>query len=351
MDNEKKKKFLTFVAYYSVIFGLLYFAMKFCLNYLLPFVIGTLIAVAIQKPASVISERIKVKRSTVALFTVIAIYVIILMFLFVIGSRIYFYLANLYEQMPEYAKSITASVDSIIKKVESSLSKIPTPFGEYITTGAKNTLSAFLGRAAEYVSEFIASVVSGMPGFLLSLVVTVISGCYIAKDFESFKKNVGYALKESQLKKISVIKSIAVNNVLKMAKGYILLSLSAFLVLLSGFLIIGVKNGAKTALIIALVDFLPILGSGTVLVPWAIFELLKGNTALFIGLIGIFGAVTVARNVLEPKIMGKQVGLNPLLTLFSLFLGLKLFGIAGMFLLPLIVTVAYKYAQIKVTEE
>lgn len=351
MNNDKKKKFLIYIVYYAVIIGLFCFAMKFCLNYLLPFVIGTLIAVSIQKPASVLSNRIKLKHGTVALLMVVFIYLVLLLLLFLIGNRIYFAAADIYEKMPQYAQSITNAADGLLEKAEEMLSKLPGSFGEYISTGAKNAVSAFAGKLGEYVSDFVASVVSGMPGFVFSFVVTVISGCYIAKDFDTFKRIVGYALNSEQLGKVNKIKNIAVNNILKMAKGYVLLSLSAFAVLLAGFFILGIDGAAKMAFITALVDFLPVFGSGTVLLPWAVISLIKGNMVLFLGLIAVFVVVTVVRNVLEPKIMGKQVGLNPLLTLFSLFLGLKLFGVAGMFLLPLIVTIVYKYAEEKVTAE
>ncbi len=325
--------------------------MKFCLNYLLPFVIGTLIAVLIQKPAAILSERIKLKHGTVALIMVISIYLVLVLLLFLVGSRIYFAAAEIYEKMPKYAGNITNAADSLIQRAEQMLSKIPGEFGNYISDVMKNTVSSFAGRLAGYVSDFLAGVVSGAPGFVFSLIVTVISGCYIAKDFDSFKRIVGYALKGEQLEKLNTLRRITVNNVLKIVKGYILLSLSAFVVLLIGFLVLGIDGAARMAIITALVDFLPVFGSGTVLLPWAVFSLIKGNTVLFFGLIILYGAVTVVRNIIEPKIMGKQVGLHPLLTLFSLFLGLKLFGVVGMFVLPLIVTVAYKYMEERVTAE
>lgn len=339
------------MAYFAVIFGLLYFALKLCLNYLLPFVIGTVIAILIQKPALIISRRIKLKHGTVALIMVISVYLILLMLLFLVGSRIYIASANIYEKIPQYAGNIKDTADSLLTRTEQMLSKISGEFGEYITGAIKNTVSSIAEKLVGYVSELFAGVVSGAPGFVLSLIVTVISGCYIAKDFDAFKRIVGYALNDEQLKKINTLKRITVNNVFKIVKGYILLSISAFVVVLAGLFILGVKGAAKMALITALVDFLPVFGSGTVLIPWAVFSFVKGDTALFIGLIVIYATVTVVRNILEPKIMGKQVGLHPLLTLFSLFLGLKIFGVLGMFILPLIVTVAYKYMEEKVTAE
>ena len=351
MNNDKKKKFLVYVAYLSVVIGLFYLTMRFCLNYLLPFVIGTLIAVSVQKPAGVLSKRLGIKHSVLALIMVISIYILLLLLLFLVGSRIYLWASELYKNMPQYAGSITSSADSILEKAEQMLGKIPGSFGAYISVGVKNTVSSFAENLAGYVSDFVAGVVSGTPAMIFSLFVTAISGCYIAKDFGLFKRIVGYALNSEQIERLHTVKRIAVNSILKMAKGYALLSLSAFFVLIAGFFVLGIKGAAKIALVTAVVDFLPVLGSGTVLVPWAVINLIKGKWIMCLGLIAIYIAVTLVRNVLEPKIMGKQVGLHPLLTLFSVFLGLKLFGVAGMFLLPLIVTVVYKYAEERVTAE
>lgn len=334
-----------------MLIGLFYFAMKFCLNYLLPFVIGTIIAVLIQKPAAIISMRIKLKQGIVALIMVISIYVILLLLLLLIGSRVYSAATDIYEKMPEYAQSITNVSDSLLIKAEQLLNKFPGELAEYVISSIKTTVTTFSGKIAGYISDFFTGMVSGMPGFIFSLFVTVISGCYIAKDFHSFKQTVGYALNKEQINTLNTIKRITVNNIFKMSKGYVLLSLSAFIVLFIGFLILGIKGSAKIAVITAFVDLLPVFGSGAVLLPWAVFSFIKGNMGIFFGLIAIYVSVTIVRNVLEPKIMGKQVGLHPLLTLFSLFLGLKLFGVVGMFILPLIVTVAYKYAEERVTVE
>ncbi|MBR2044273.1 MAG: sporulation integral membrane protein YtvI [Clostridia bacterium] len=351
MNNEKKKKFLIYLAYYAVIIGLFYFAMRFCLNSLLPFVIGTFIAIAVQKPSLVLSERIRLKHSTVALISVLFIYLIILLILFLVGSKIYYSAATLYDKMPDLVNKINQITETAFNKAEGLIKALPHSAREYLTEGVKSFLPTIGEKIADYVGSLVASAVSGAPAFLVSLLVTVVSGCYIAKDFDAFKRIVGYALREEQLKKLSRVKRIAVSNTVKILKSYFLLSFSAFIILFTGLLILRVDGAAKKALIISLIDVLPVVGSGTVLLPWAIISLLNGEKLLCVGLIVILALVTVTRNVLEPKIMGKEVGLHPLLTLFSLFLGLKLFGVLGMFVLPLIVTVAYKYTEERVTGE
>ena len=132
-------------------------------------------------------------------------------------------------------------------------------------------------------------------------------------------------------------------SVFKLLKGYAILMLMTFLELSAGFLILRVKYALLLSLLIAVIDILPVLGTGTVLIPWGIAEILFKNTGLGIGILVIYAVITVIRNFAEPKIIGRQIGINPLFTLLSMFIGIKLLGFAGVIIFPtaLIVTVKY----------
>ena len=117
-------------------------------------------------------------------------------------------------------------------------------------------------------------------------------------------------------------------------------------ILLAGFVILGVTYGFLLAILIAMLDFLPIFGTGTVLIPWAVFRLFTGNYAYAVGLILIYVTTQVVRQIIQPKIVGDSMGLPPLTTLFLLYLGFKVRGIAGMIMavpIGLIVINFYKY--------
>ena len=127
---------------------------------------------------------------------------------------------------------------------------------------------------------------------------------------------------------------------LKYLRSYALIMLITFALLFLGLSVIGVKNAAAAALIIALLDVLPVIGTGIVLLPWALIALLTSRVGYGVGLVVIWGVVTVTRNIIEPKIVGRQVGLHPLVTLVAMFVGTKLFGFAGLVMLPLGLSVA-----------
>jgi sporulation integral membrane protein YtvI len=127
--------------------------------------------------------------------------------------------------------------------------------------------------------------------------------------------------------------------ILQFVRSYAIILLVTFSELAIGFAILGVKNVFLLALLISLFDILPVVGLGAVLLPWAAISLVTGNTALGIGLVVMYVVILVVRNIIEPKIVGDRVGLHPLLTLVCMFVGAKLFGVIGLFGLPVAVAI------------
>lgn len=143
------------------------------------------------------------------------------------------------------------------------------------------------------------------------------------------------------------IKDIFINSVLKLVKGYLILMLITLLELVAGLYLLRVKYAPIIALIISVVDVLPVLGTGTVVIPWGIIEIIMGNGAKAVGLFVLYAVITLVRSFAEPKIIGNQIGINPLFTLIAMFVGLKTLGFLGVLIFPtvLIVTVEYYKQQ------
>ena len=170
---------------------------------------------------------------------------------------------------------------------------------------------------------------------MIELLFAVISSFFFIIDYEGICE---YAKKRLPKKAVGVMADMRDKFfviALRYIRSYTIIMIITFGELLLGFIIIGAKNAAVYALLIAIFDVLPVVGTGAVMIPWAIFELLRGNVGYGMGLLIIWGAVTVVRNVIEPKIVGKQVGLHPLVALIAMFVGTKLFGFVGLILLPL----------------
>ena len=152
-------------------------------------------------------------------------------------------------------------------------------------------------------------------------------------------------LPEKVLDTFDVTKNVIFSTAKELFKSYFLLTFITFLQLLIGFLIIGIDYSLLLAAIISIVDLLPILGTGTVLEPWAAICFILGDTVTAIGLIVLYAVITLFRQVAQPKIIGAGAGLSPLLSLISIFAGLKFMGFLGIIIFPIITTTVIKLNQ------
>ncbi|MEY8355554.1 AI-2E family transporter [Lachnospiraceae bacterium 54-53] len=171
-------------------------------------------------------------------------------------------------------------------------------------------------------------------GFIVKLVITVVATFFMAADFpkivEFFKKRIPED-KESPVKKsMGYIKDVIFIYI----KSYSLLFSLTFIELSIGFLILRIPNAILLALAIAVFDILPVLGTGGILLPWMAILLIMDNLPLATGILVLYIIITAIRNTLEPKIVGNQIGLHPLVTLIAMVTGLKLIGIIGMMVFP-----------------
>lgn len=337
MTKVSKINFLVNVAFYTIIALILYFTFRFLLVYLFPFLIGLFITIAVQKPATVLSERIKTRKGYCALFLVILFY---LMLVGLVALVVYLagrYLSGAAVLQKDFIGHITDLLTAYTADIEEVIKKLPETIEKQLSTG----FNSLINGITAYISDFAAKTAKAAPMFLTSTVVTVIASCYIAKDFERFKDSIYSVLPDKYKVAIGGLHILLKEKVLKIVVGYGKILVITFFELLIGLLLFRVPNAVLIASGIALLDLLPVLGTGTVLVPWAVISLFSSKYFLGIGLIIIYVIIIVVRNIIEPKIIGKQIGLHPLIALISVFIGLKVVGVVGIFLAPLTVILVY----------
>jgi predicted PurR-regulated permease PerM len=163
----------------------------------------------------------------------------------------------------------------------------------------------------------------------------IVSSFYMVFDYEGIARWFTASIPDKYLAIFFEIKDFCENRLLKILGSYITIMAVTFAELFLGFSIIGISNSGMWAFIISLLDILPILGVGTVLIPWGISSIITGRFFLGIALLILYLIITVVRNFVEPKLVGTNLGLHPLATLISMIVGLRLFGFVGMFGLPL----------------
>ncbi len=306
--------------------------LKYLLPVLLPFIIAWSIAMITKGPAERLSKKSRVPggilRLMMSLFLTAIIFGGIALLIWQLTAAVWRFLSNFGEgnRLYELLISITSPELSLFGDA------IPDELRERISSAMSQMLSSALSSLAAGVSSWVGAV----PKLLFFLLVTVISLVYLSLDLERINGFLSSLLPGRMRRSLLDIRDGAFSAVKKYLSSYILLCAITFAIMLTGFLILGVRNALLVAVILSLLDILPIIGVGVVLVPWSIFELASGNHFLGIGLLVLFVINTVVRQFCEPKIVGKSLNLHPAATLVMLYAGYALFGFAGLLLVPIV---------------
>lgn len=347
MEIDNKKKFLINFAYIFVCGILIFLIFTFLLNYLTPFIIAVIIAGLMQKPAIFLSKKTKIKSGRIAAFLSVAVYLSVVVLLVFLIYKSTVFLASFSEQLPKLFDEISNFINELQQKFSNILSKEYTSALEDLWNNLLKRIANVLG---EYISKTLTDIAKNTPSFLFSSIVALVASCYIAKDYDVLVKFIKELCGKSVTENIIKVKTIVFESVFKLFKGYLILTFLTFLQLFIGFMFLKVKYAFLIALLISLVDILPVLGTGTVLIPWVIISAFSNKVSFAVGLAVLYVIVIFVRNFAEPKIIGAQIGINPLFTLLAMFIGLKLLGVTGLFLFPIVLIVTIKYYKKQMQE-
>ncbi len=324
----------------SFILVIIYLLFKHAAIILLPFAIAYFISLATVPLSVKISEKMHIPRKICAAVTVT-------LFLSITGVTLYFGTSKLIieameffgnngdgaplNEMLEEVKNVCESISN--SKLIRSLNKINLfgkDFGELFSTLVQNAVSSL----STSIGKAISVILKRMPSILISVFITVIS-CYMLSMDKQGAKDFFFSLIPQKMH--PYIKrgfSLSATALKRYARGYVILTLITFVEVFIGLAVLKIKYVFLIALAISAVDFLPILGAGCVLVPWAVIAFFRGNTSLGVGLIILYGIITIIRQLLEARVIGSSIGLHPFWALLSMYAGLHLFGIVGLFLAP-----------------
>ena len=313
---------------------------------LLPFVLAWGLSLGITPLAERISRRLGFSSRLCAVFLLTGA---LCLTVFLIGASINRLLAELQGLLNRLLESgssqeiLTGEMDyfqSVVSEIgffqRFSESESGAIFRERFNEMVGNALSEAIEAVSAELPRVAAKMISAMPSILLFIAVTVIAGFYFCMDRREIEKNILSMLPKSVRERIPTWRENVKRVSFRYLKAYLTLLLLTFAELFLGFCILRVEYAFLLAAVISLVDILPILGVGTVLIPWALVELLHRQFHLGVGLLILYGTVALVRQIIEPKLVGKSLGLHPLLTLASSYVGFQLYGVIGMATAPLI---------------
>jgi len=299
---------------------------------LLPFLIAWAVAFAVRGPARRLSERTRIPEG--ALRVLMALFFTLFVFA-VTGLLLWQLMAALWRFLSDFGEG-NALYELLMRLVNPELplfgGAIPPELSERISAAVGDFISGALSSLASSLTGWVGK----LPEALFFLLVTVIALIYFSLDLERINRALRSLLPERTGNALSGIRKRFFEVGGKYLKSYALILLITFVILLVGFLLLGVKNPFLVAAIVSVLDLLPVIGVGTVIVPWSVLAFISGNRVLGVGLIVLFAVNTVTRQFSEPRILGKSLDMHPILTLVFLYAGYALFGIVGLFTVPVI---------------
>ena len=339
MRTEKRRNFLIHFSYFALLVLAAFVFVRFLLPPLAPFVIAFVIAYLLKAPIRLLKEKLHVPGKLAAILTVLLFYGIIGGLASLLGLRALSGLSKLLQSLPtlysEYIQpliwSILIDVEEFIMRMDASLMVALEGMGAQFVQSLGNMVSSLSVKAMSAVSG-LASV---LPGLFIKLVVMIISTFFIAIDYERLT---GFCLRQLNEKARNIvleIKEYVIGTLFVCIRSYFIIMSITFVELSIGLTLIRIPHGILVAFLIAIFDILPVLGTGGIMIPWTVLSLLQGNLPRALGLLVIYLVITIIRNIIEPKIVGKQLGLHPVVTLACMFVGAQFAGVIGLFGLPI----------------
>ena len=344
MNTEKQKRFLIRFSYYALILAIAVFACRYGVPALLPFVVALLVSLLLRPLVRFLHEKCRIHKGIAAVVTVLVFYCLLGLAVVLLSVKLFASAKSFVMNLPElYNTVIEPLLASLTAEIERFVARLdPSALGTFsglvagIGTSLENSVLSFSGKALSVVGGYAVSV----PGWLLNVLIMIIATVFITMDYPILKGFVLRQLSDEHRQRAHDIRVHLGKTLGQYVRSYALILLITFCELSVGLLVIGVDNAVLIALLIALFDILPVVGSGTVLIPWAIVSAVLGNYHLAAGLAILYVIVVIVRNIIEPKIVGQHVGLHPIVTLLAMVIGTYVFGPIGLLGLPVALAIA-----------
>ena len=320
----------------------IYISFKLSIFYM-PFLIAFIITLLIEPIIKKVMKYTSLTRKISAIITMIVVFGVIIGFLIWGISNIITESSNLLGALNEYVGKITKFFNDITNNMKFEKIQIPKNLKGIIENSSNDTINLLSNTAKTWLNNIINSM-KYLPTLLIYIGITAIATYFICADRIYILDQIEYHLPQKWIRKIGNHARNIITSLGNYLKAQVILIFIAFILVLVGlyiFKFLGwkVEYPLIAALGIGFVDALPIVGSGTVMLPWAIISATNGNINLAVGLIVLYIIVIVTRQLIEPKIVSNHIGIHPIFTLIAMYTGFKIIGVIGMFIGPIILII------------
>ena len=337
--TKKRAAALIYVAYIGMVVCLCWLALR-AIPLVLPFLLALILSALLNPLVRFLHRKLHINQKAVSVSIMALLYILIGLLIALAATQAVVVLQGLVTRAPDYYRDVIVpmltemgtQLDQWIENLSPAWSASFDALQRSLSSTLGEQVASFSGKGVTFLSRVVGSI----PGFLIALVFTVLLSFFISAQYDKVTAFFRKILPPKATDIYHEMTRLLRGTVFKYIRAVIILMLCTFVELTIGFLILGVSNPVLKAAGVAIFDALPVFGTGGIMIPWVLAELLLQDFGLAWQLAVLYAIVTVIRNVIEPKVVGDQLGLNPIVSLISIYLGYKLLGVIGMIFFPIL---------------
>ncbi len=334
-----RRSFIINCGYFAIIAALIFVIVKYAVPLLMPFVLALIVAVFLQVPTRFLHRKLHIKKKLCALICALLFFVALAAFISWGGIELVTGIHKLFINLPQfYSNTVEPMILDVFSKLETLEVWNELNLMDLLKNLETQLMDALGGLATSISTKAIAMVTgfaASLPMLFIKTVLFIVSTVFITMDYDKIMGFVVYQMNDRVREIFEETKSYMINVLFVVIRSYLIIMSITFVELSIGLSIIGIDYAILIALCIAIFDILPVLGTGGVMIPWTVISIVLGNFWLALKLFILYVIITIVRNIIEPKIVGSQLGLHPIITLSSMFAGLQVLGGLGLFGFPI----------------
>lgn len=338
----KYKKSLYVLLLVAAVFLILRMACFF-----MPFFIALIIATLMEPFIKFICKRTKLVRKYSAIIALVIVFSILIGVIVLSTILVTAEITNILSDFSKFGNDIFKSVENVSRVLKLEDVNVSDDVKQFVI----NMTNEVLGKGLSYFKDFLINILNlatQIPSFIVYLIITILATYFITTDKISLLDDIEQRVPKKWIKKANTQFQSVISVLGKFLKAEITLVFISFILVLIGlyifkFLGMNVKSPFLIALGIGFVDLLPILGSGTVMMPWGIILIIMGDVTLGVGVLGLLVLITLVRQFLEPKIVSNNLGIHPLYTLVAMYIGFKVSGVLGLLIGPIVLIIIINF--------
>ncbi|MFV0496890.1 MAG: AI-2E family transporter [Candidatus Fimivivens sp.] len=334
MVQQNKLDFIIQVLYCATVGTLCFLGLRFLFPWFWPFLFSLALAYLFKHLANRFHTRSKLASAAIG----ILFYATVVLLFWLLAALAISKLADIATGFPLYY------ANTLLPKVQRAGDRLLWLLQQLAPTSVISVegLFALISNATEDLASNISTslinmltnFLKGLPLFIVGFVFMIISSFAIAMDYDRVTLFLLQQLPHRMRPMMLDIKNFLLSCLLRLARAYAIIMFITFCELVIGLWALRIPRFWAIAAVVALLDVMPLLGSGAILIPWGIFELINGHGPLGAGLLALYAVIAVMRNIIEPNVVGDSLGLHPVITLTAMFFGLRTFGLLGMLAAP-----------------